>query len=85
MDWFIVLGIIVVIVVTVMVAAKLSPRGSGGAPGEVVGHEPLSEPTGAGWDPGHTGGADDRPGAPGQEPMNPEELPSRGSAQHDER
>jgi hypothetical protein len=65
--------IVVVLIGVIAVAARLMPSGSGGAPGEVVADEPLSTPTGASMDDtSHAGGAEDRPGGPGQASMDPD-------------
>lgn len=69
--------VVVATVVVVALAARKTPDGSGGAPGEVIGDEPLSRPTGASLDDRrHAGPAEDRPGGPGQAAMDPEAMVS---------
>ena len=74
MGWGLGIALLVAVLVVALVALRM-PRGSGGAPGEVTSDAPLSEPTGASMD-GHAeaGGAEDRPGGPGQETMDPDDT-----------
>lgn len=72
MDWILVITLVVVVLVIAVVALKM-PRGSGGAPGEVMADTPLSEPTGAAWDDREDAGpAEDRPAGPDAESMDPD-------------
>ncbi len=65
--------VLLAIIVTAAVASR-TPRGSGGAPGEVVADRPLTGGTGSSWDVdrSHAGPAEDRPGGPDAEAMDPE-------------
>lgn len=69
-------ALVIAVIVTALIARR-TPRGSGGAPGEVMGDEPLSSDTGASVeDHRHAGPAEDRPGCPATESTAPEPDPT---------
>jgi hypothetical protein len=74
---------VAVVVAAIAISARTRPPGSGGAPGEVVGDRPLSQPTGASVDDSdHAGPAEDRPGGPSQEAMDPDAFDSPATDDH---